>query len=76
VEFLDCKLAQAEERDRLRTFLTMLLADQVSEGIRHACFHRMGSATAGEDGVQLQLATIVVEVVEMEAFAPEGDVDS
>jgi hypothetical protein len=32
VEFLDCKLAQAEERDRLRTFLTMLLADQVSEG--------------------------------------------
>ncbi|MGR7996935.1 hypothetical protein [Xanthobacter sp. ZOL 2024] len=77
VEYLDRKLAQAEERDRLRTFLTTLPADQISEEASaiHA-FIGWSRQRLEKMDAQLQLATIAAEVSEMDAFAPEGDVDS
>ncbi|MDE8654627.1 hypothetical protein [Novosphingobium album (ex Liu et al. 2023)] len=77
MEYLDRKLAQAEERNRLRTFLTTLLADQVSE--EASAFHAfIGWARQRLEKMdtQLQLATIAAEVSGMNAFRPEGDVDS
>lgn len=77
VEYLDRKLAQAGERDRLRTFLTTLPADQVSEeASAMQAFIGWARQRLEKMDAQLQLATIADEVAGMEAFAPEGDVDS
>jgi hypothetical protein len=77
VEYLDRKLAQAQERDRLRTFLATLPADQIFEEASaiHAFVGWARQRLERMDG-QLQLATIAAEVSEREAFVPEGDVDS
>lgn len=77
VEFLDRKLAQAEERDRLRTFLTTLPADQISReapGLR--AFIGWARQRLEKMDAQLQLATIAAEVAGMEAFAPTDDADT
>lgn len=77
MEFLDRKLAQAEERDRLRTFLTTLPPDQVSEeaSAMHAFIGWAWQRLEKMD-VQLQLATIAAEVAGMEAFATDEAVNS
>ncbi|AZO64402.1 MAG: hypothetical protein E5Y88_06330 [Mesorhizobium sp.] len=74
VEYLDRKLAQAEPRDRLRTFLTTLPADPVSE--EASAFHAFiewARPRLKKMDAQLQLATIAAEAAEMEAFAPTDD---
>jgi len=77
VEYLDRKLVQAQERDRLRTFLTTLPANQVSvEASAMHAFIGWARQRLEKMDAQLQLATIADEVAGMEAFAPEGDVDS
>ncbi len=76
VEYLYRKLAQAEERDRLQTFLATLPPDEVSEEASaiHSFIGWARQRLERMDG-QLQLATIAAEVSEMEAFVPDGDVD-
>lgn len=77
VEFLDRKLAQAEERDRLRTFLTSLPTDQISEeASAMQAFIGWVRQRLEKMDAQLQLATIAAEVSGMDAFAPEGNIDS
>lgn len=77
VEYLDRKLAQAGERDRLRRFLTTLLADQVSEeaSAMHS-FIGWARQRLEKMDTQLQLATIAAEVASMEAFSTDEAVDS
>lgn len=77
VEYLDRKLAQAQERDRLRTFLATLPADEISEEASAInAFIGWARQRLEKIDTQLQLATIAAEVSGMDAFAPEGDVDS
>jgi hypothetical protein len=77
VEYLDRKLAQAQERDRLRTFLATLPADEISEEASAInAFIGWAGQRLEKIDTQLQLATIAAEVSGMDAFAPEGDVDS
>ncbi|MBM7405919.1 MULTISPECIES: hypothetical protein [Sphingomonas] len=77
VEFLDRKLAQAGERDRLRTFLTTLPADQVSEETSAIqAFIGWARQRLKKMDAQLQLATIADEVAGMEAFATDEAVNA
>ena len=77
VEFLDRKLAQAEERDRLRTFLTTLPADQVSEEVSAMqAFIGWARQRLEKMDARLKLATIAAEVSGMDAFRPRGEGDS
>jgi hypothetical protein len=77
VEYLDRKLAQAQERNRLRMFLATLPADQISKKASaiHA-FIGWARQRLEKMHAQLQLATIAAEVSGIDAIAPEGDVDS
>ena len=76
VEYLDRKLAQAQERDRLRTFLASLPVDQISEEASALrAFIGWARQRLEKMDAQLQLATIAAEVSGMDAFAPWGDVD-
>lgn len=71
VEFLDRKLAQAEERDRLRTFLMAFPDDYIIEeasGLRG--FFEWARQRLEKMEAQLQLAALAAEVSAMEAFAP------
>lgn len=77
VEFLDRKLAQAGERDRLRTFLMTLPADQVfEEASAMQAFIGWAWQRLEKMDVQLQLATIANEVAGMEAFAIDEAVNA
>lgn len=77
VDYLDRKLAQAEERDRLRTFLTSLPTDQISEeASAFRAFIGWVRQRLEKMDARLQVATIAAEVSGMDAFAPEGNVDS
>ncbi|MGN6124800.1 MAG: hypothetical protein ACTHOJ_17790, partial [Sphingomonas oligoaromativorans] len=76
VEYLDRKLAQAQERDRLRTFLATLPADQVSEEASATqAFIGWARRRLEKMDAQLQLATIANEVAGMEAFATDAAVN-
>lgn len=77
VEFLDRKLMQAQERDRLRAFLMTLSADHISEDAS-ACraFFKWARQRLEKIDAQVQLATIAAEVSGMEAFAPTDAADS
>lgn len=77
VEYLDGKLAQAEERDRPRTFLTTLLPDQISEEASAIlAFIDWAWQWLEMMEVQLQITTIAAEVAGMEAFATDEAADS
>lgn len=76
-EYLDRKLAQAQERDQLRTFLTTLPADQVSEeASAMQAFVGWAWQRLEQMDAQLQLATIADEVAGMEAFATDEAVNA
>lgn len=77
VEYLDRKLAQADERDRLRTFLMTLPAAQIlgEASASHAFIEWAGQRLERMEA-QLQLSTIAAEVSEMEAFTVQDDASS
>ncbi|CAH1674258.1 hypothetical protein [Chelatococcus asaccharovorans] len=77
VEYLDRKLAQADERDRLRTFLATLPADHISEeASAFRAFTGWARQQLEKMDAQLQLAKIAAEVAGMEAFATDEAVNS
>lgn len=77
VEYLDRKLVQADERDRLRTFLTKLPADHISEeASAFRAFIGWARQRLEKMEAQLQFATIADEAAGMEAFAPTDDADT
>lgn len=77
VEYLDCKLAQAEERDRLRAFLMALPTDCISEeASAYHAFIEWARQRLEKMEFQLQLATIAAEVSRMEAFASGSAIDN
>jgi hypothetical protein len=71
MEFLDRRLAQAQERDRLRAFLMALPADHIS-GEASACraFLEWARQRLEKMEAQLQLATIADEVRSVARAAP------
>src|SRR5690606_11210221 len=69
VEYLDRKLAQADERDRLRTFLMTLPADHIlGEASASHAFIEWARQRLERMEAQLQLSTIAAEVSEMEVL--------
>jgi lysine/ornithine N-monooxygenase len=77
VEFLDRKLAQAEEQDRLRAFLMALPTDHISEeASAYHAFIEWARRRLEKMEFQLQLATIAAEVSRMEAFVSGSAIDN
>lgn len=70
VTFLDRKIAQGQERDRLRTFLMALPADCLTpEASAFRAFIEWARRRLEKMEAQLEFATIAAEVEGMEAFA-------
>lgn len=77
VEFLDRKLVQAEEQDRLRAFLMALPTDHFpEEASAYHAFIEWARQRLEKMEFQLQLATIAAEVSRMEAFASGSAIDN
>jgi len=77
VEYLDRKLAQVDERDRLRTFLITLPADRISdEASALGVFIGWARHRLDKMEVQLQLSTIAAEVSGQDAFGVQDHVSS
>lgn len=77
VEYLHRKLAQAYERDRLRTFLMTLSAAHIhGETSASHAFIEWARQRLERMEAQLQLSTIAAEVSEMEAFTVHDDASS
>ncbi len=77
VEYLDRKLARADERDRLRTFLMTLPVDRIlGEASASHAFIEWARQRLERMEAQLQSSTIAAEASEMEAFTVQDDASS